>query len=268
VHLWAARTPACRNRGPLERCLHARARLYRNFLYAENAPAGSIAWRRPGGARQLPLGSRCREATLTLAASGHEPSEPFASCAPAEQGAARGLSPRPSKRAGRRLSSSAGSADDSWPAILVHGLGTRHVHLRSAGSAWRRAARTRRAPILLEWAGAVSDGMLPNRFPDRGEAPEFNAVDAARVVRGRRRTIFCRPAPLTPARARLALRRGPARSSRAIAAARAYGIRVRRRLACSPRASPACSSPGWTPSSATGWCTPRIGKPSRCRRCG
>ena len=33
--------------------------------------------------------------------------------------------------------------------------------------------------ILLEWAGAVSDGMLPNRFPDRGEAPEFNAVDAA-----------------------------------------------------------------------------------------
>ena len=33
--------------------------------------------------------------------------------------------------------------------------------------------------ILLEWAGAVSDGMLPNRFPDRGEAPEFNAVDAS-----------------------------------------------------------------------------------------
>jgi len=33
--------------------------------------------------------------------------------------------------------------------------------------------------ILLEWAGAVADGMLPNRFPDRGEAPEFNAVDAA-----------------------------------------------------------------------------------------
>src|SRR3989442_6939492 len=33
--------------------------------------------------------------------------------------------------------------------------------------------------ILLEWAGAVSEGMLPNRFPDRGEKPEFNAVDAA-----------------------------------------------------------------------------------------
>jgi len=35
------------------------------------------------------------------------------------------------------------------------------------------------ADILLEWAGAVSEGMLPNRFPDRGESPEFNSVDAS-----------------------------------------------------------------------------------------
>jgi len=33
--------------------------------------------------------------------------------------------------------------------------------------------------ILLEWADAVSEGMLPNRFPDHGEAPEFNSVDAS-----------------------------------------------------------------------------------------
>jgi len=33
--------------------------------------------------------------------------------------------------------------------------------------------------ILLEWASAVSEGMLPNRFPDRGTVPEFNAVDAS-----------------------------------------------------------------------------------------
>ena len=33
--------------------------------------------------------------------------------------------------------------------------------------------------ILLEWSGATSEGMLPNRFPDRGETPEFNAVDAS-----------------------------------------------------------------------------------------
>jgi predicted glycogen debranching enzyme len=33
--------------------------------------------------------------------------------------------------------------------------------------------------ILLEWAGAVSDGMLPNFFPDAGVEPEYNAVDAS-----------------------------------------------------------------------------------------
>jgi predicted glycogen debranching enzyme len=33
--------------------------------------------------------------------------------------------------------------------------------------------------ILLEWTGVVSQGMLPNRFPDGGSEPEYNAVDAS-----------------------------------------------------------------------------------------
>jgi predicted glycogen debranching enzyme len=33
--------------------------------------------------------------------------------------------------------------------------------------------------ILVAWAATVSEGMLPNRFPDHGETPEFNAVDAS-----------------------------------------------------------------------------------------
>jgi predicted glycogen debranching enzyme len=33
--------------------------------------------------------------------------------------------------------------------------------------------------ILVEWSRAVSEGMLPNRFPDRGEVPEYNSVDAS-----------------------------------------------------------------------------------------
>jgi predicted glycogen debranching enzyme len=33
--------------------------------------------------------------------------------------------------------------------------------------------------IALAWAGTVSDGLLPNRFVDDGEAPEYNAVDAS-----------------------------------------------------------------------------------------
>ena len=33
--------------------------------------------------------------------------------------------------------------------------------------------------ILLAWSEAVSEGMLPNRFPDTGDTPEYNAVDAS-----------------------------------------------------------------------------------------
>ena len=35
------------------------------------------------------------------------------------------------------------------------------------------------AAILRAWAGHVSEGMLPNRFPDGGDPPEYNAVDAS-----------------------------------------------------------------------------------------
>ena len=33
--------------------------------------------------------------------------------------------------------------------------------------------------ILIAWADVVSEGMLPNRFPDQGDIPEFNSVDAS-----------------------------------------------------------------------------------------
>jgi predicted glycogen debranching enzyme len=33
--------------------------------------------------------------------------------------------------------------------------------------------------IVLGWADKISQGMLPNRFPDQGELPEYNSVDAS-----------------------------------------------------------------------------------------
>ena len=33
--------------------------------------------------------------------------------------------------------------------------------------------------ILVAWADFVSEGMLPNRFPDVGETPAYNSVDAS-----------------------------------------------------------------------------------------
>jgi len=35
------------------------------------------------------------------------------------------------------------------------------------------------ASILKTWADSLCEGMLPNRFPDDGEKPEFNSVDAS-----------------------------------------------------------------------------------------
>ncbi len=51
------------------------------------------------------------------------------------------------------------------------------ISLRGLCLAAGRFAEARE--ILLQWSGAVSQGMLPNRFPDGGEAPEYNTVDAA-----------------------------------------------------------------------------------------
>ncbi|MBI5838174.1 MAG: glycogen debranching enzyme family protein [Candidatus Eisenbacteria bacterium] len=51
------------------------------------------------------------------------------------------------------------------------------ISLRGLCLAGGRLADAR--AILLEWAGAVSEGMLPNRFTDEGDTPEFNSVDAS-----------------------------------------------------------------------------------------
>ena len=32
--------------------------------------------------------------------------------------------------------------------------------------------------VLIQWSGLLADGLMPNRFPDGGEAPEYNSVDA------------------------------------------------------------------------------------------
>lgn len=51
------------------------------------------------------------------------------------------------------------------------------IALRGLCLATGRLEEARR--ILVEWARTVSRGMLPNRFPDAGGEPEFNAVDAS-----------------------------------------------------------------------------------------
>src|SRR5437899_12548294 len=51
------------------------------------------------------------------------------------------------------------------------------IALRGLCLATSRLADAR--DILMSWTDAISEGMMPNRFPDRGEQPEFNSVDAS-----------------------------------------------------------------------------------------
>jgi predicted glycogen debranching enzyme len=51
------------------------------------------------------------------------------------------------------------------------------IALRGLALATGRLGEAR--AVLLRWAGAVSRGMLPNRFLRLGEEPEYNSVDAA-----------------------------------------------------------------------------------------
>jgi len=117
--------------------------------------------------------------------------------------------------------------------------------------------------ILLEWASAVSEGMLPNRFPDAGEAPEYNAVDASlwyvlvvhEFLAAAREARFALPAAHvgTLRTAVRAILEGYARGTR-------YGIRADRDGLLS------AGVPGvqltWMDAKVGDWVvTPRIGKP-------
>ena len=51
------------------------------------------------------------------------------------------------------------------------------IALRGLCLATRRFGEAR--DILVEWSHVVSEGMLPNRFPDENASPEYNSVDAS-----------------------------------------------------------------------------------------
>src|SRR5215469_7578741 len=60
---------------------------------------------------------------------------------------------------------------------MLHRLG-RDTFISMRGLCLATGRHAEAPGILLEWSSAVSEGMLPNRFPDAGEQPEYNSVDA------------------------------------------------------------------------------------------
>lgn len=92
--------------------------------------------------------------------------------------AARRGVPGPATAAGAYLIENAGGPTllAGYPWFTDWGRDT-FIALRGLCLATGRLAEAGR--ILARWAGAVDGGMLPNRFPDGGAAPEFNGVDAS-----------------------------------------------------------------------------------------
>jgi predicted glycogen debranching enzyme len=80
--------------------------------------------------------------------------------------------------------------------------------------------------ILIEWAGAVSEGMLPNRFPDHGESPEYNAVDASLWYIVAVDEFLARGGHLTTAGQRAVLHEALLRIVQGYAAGTRFGIRL------------------------------------------
>src|SRR3989441_12828629 len=151
---------------------------YRSFLYAEERARGldhveDLA--SPGIFRwDLARG----EAVWTLAVEGHFVAEDLDALRAAELERRRRFSTRLHRAADAYLvrRGSGKTIVAGYPWFTDWGRDT-FIALRGLCLATGRLDDAR--AILLEWAGAVSDGMLPNRFPDHGEVPKFNAVDAA-----------------------------------------------------------------------------------------
>ncbi|HEX5575598.1 MAG TPA: amylo-alpha-1,6-glucosidase [Gemmatimonadales bacterium] len=117
--------------------------------------------------------------------------------------------------------------------------------------------------ILLQWAGLVSRGMLPNRFVDQGDAPEFNSVDASLwyvvAVHDYLRAVQS-PGGMLPAADRAALERAIREIVEGYGKGTRYGIRV------DSDGLLAAGEPGvqltWMDAKVGDWVvTPRVGKP-------
>ena len=160
---------------------------YRNFIYAEEQHRGLDAVEdlaTPGIFRwDLTHG----EAILLLAAEGHENG-----ALPPEASAQRCFNALRTSEERRRsdFRSPLHRAADAY--IVRRGLGKtivagypwftdwgRDTFIALRGLALATGRVEEAGDILLSWAETVSQGMLPNRFPDHGDSAEFNSVDAS-----------------------------------------------------------------------------------------
>jgi len=159
---------------------------YRNFLYTQErergldfledlAAPGELVWQ---------LDSENREALLTIQAAGFaEPGpsslEEWVNQLRADERERRIKKTDPIERSAESYFVHRGTGKSiiaGYPWFGDWGRDT-FISIRGLGIATNQLELTR--DILLEWSNHVSEGMLPNRFPDQGAAPEYNSVDAS-----------------------------------------------------------------------------------------
>ncbi len=156
---------------------------YRNFLYRREAERGLDAIEDLASPGTFRWDLQRGEAFWILAVEGQElPASSPAAC----MGIFRGAEERRRRSFGTPLRRAAdaylvrrgegGTIVAGYPWFTDWGRDT-FVALRGLCLATGRLEEA--AAILVAWSRAVSQGMLPNRFPDAGAVPEYNSVDAS-----------------------------------------------------------------------------------------
>ena len=174
---------------PAVRCLHNGAyrhdpQWYRSFRYEEERARGFDSIEDCGSPGDLVFELSHGEAVCLLAAGrtfGAKPSAArLAASLRTEETARRAQFATPLERAADQFVVARGAGRTilaGYPWFADWGRDT-FIALRGLCLSTGRVDVAR--SVLLEWSGSISQGMVPNRFPERGEAaPEYNSVDAS-----------------------------------------------------------------------------------------
>src|SRR5690242_15386764 len=155
---------------------------YRNFLYSEEQTRGLDAVEDLASPGVFEFSLSQKPAVLMLAAEGYAITDiesieaRHAQVRSVEQGR-REYFPTPLERAADAYLVTRGKGKTLIAGYPWFGDWGRDTFIALRGLCIATGHLENARDILLQWAETVSRGMLPNRFPDQGEKPEFNSVD-------------------------------------------------------------------------------------------
>lgn len=160
---------------------------YRNFLYEEELARGLDALEDLAVPGRYEFDLMSGPAVLIFSAEGLEQSLSHESLAPLElaqelgerERVRREMIPTPRLRAAESYMVKRGAGRTIIAGYPWFGDWGRDTFIAMRGLCLATGRLEEARDILVAWAGTVSQGMLPNRFPDQGEEPEYNSVDSS-----------------------------------------------------------------------------------------